>query len=160
MQEHQISTHAPAGGATALVSAFLIPWLKISTHAPAGGATSAGFKITARGYNISTHAPAGGATEGTMANNGAISKFLLTPLREGRRDGRAGVQRDGYHFYSRPCGRGDETLPVPECLPAGFLLTPLREGRHGCEGIPRRAVGDFYSRPCGRGDGRCRPRST
>ena len=60
-----------------------------------------------------------------------ISIFLLTPLREGRREsGR----------NSRRC--------------EAFLLTPLREGRPECAGsgyCPQH----FYSRPCGRGDNDC-----
>ena len=56
-----ISTHAPAGGATALVSAFLIPWLKfLLTPLREGRRRGKGWQrsITL----ISTHAPAGGAT--------------------------------------------------------------------------------------------------
>ena len=59
----------------------------------------------------------------------SLSKFLLTPLREGRLIC-AIVVRDGLpDFYSRPCGRGD-------------TYRQLCGGR----------VIDFYSRPCGRGD--------
>ena len=77
-----ISTHAPAGGATAVCSdfspriLFLLTPLRegrrdrrmpaaasrtISTHAPAGGATIADPERR-RAVRISTHAPAGGAT--------------------------------------------------------------------------------------------------
>ena len=56
-------------------------------------------------------------------------KFLLTPLREGRHDGPAECLSRWLDFYSRPCGRGDEI--------AG-------KGVAGPQ--------DFYSRPCGRGD--------
>ena len=85
-----------------------------------------------------------------MANNGAISKFLLTPLREGRqkrimcntryitflltplREGRlslTGTASQNLYFYSRPCGRGDFTVCAPARRARLFLLTPLREGR-------------------------------
>ena len=58
------------------------------------------------------------------------SAFLLTPLREGRRKvGRQG-RFPAHHFYSRPCGRGDQCVYCP--------LAGKRT--------------DFYSRPCGRGD--------
>ena len=33
-------------------------------------------------------------------------------------------------FYSRPCGRGDCTIPALIKMYGLFLLTPLREGRH------------------------------
>ena len=83
---------------------------------------------------------------------GGASSFLLTPLREGRRDAHAALVevvsisthapaggatraqrpswRAGAHFYSRPCGRGD--WPADASAPRAFslfLLTPLREGR-------------------------------
>ena len=79
------------------------------------------------GREISTHAPAGGAT-GISGHALSGQKFLLTPLREGRRSSNM---------------RG---LALPQ-----FLLTPLREGR---QAVPVRLSEreDFYSRPCGRGD--------
>ena len=126
--KYTISTHAPAGGAT--VRLGLRGGVRIgliSTHAPAGGATQHSHKLPVR-RDISTHAPAGGATRGAQPNGraGAISthapaggatrpfsafwriprRFLLTPLREGRRcipDCRPSRP----DFYSRPCGRGD-----------------------------------------------------
>ena len=168
---YQISTHAPAGGAT-----YSMQWeqgcLFISTHAPAGGATETRPPPTLRRC-ISTHAPAGGATYEILQKISHFFVFLLTPLREGRR-GRQGPPDGRSNFYSRPCGRGDEKHPGPDWsdetisthAPAGgatrtivvyllqlitFLLTPLREGRRK----PRRTAGRreyFYSRPCGRGD--------
>ena len=56
----RISTHAPAGGATALADDSGIPAV-ISTHAPAGGATISRV-LESLPEKISTHAPAGGAT--------------------------------------------------------------------------------------------------
>ena len=57
-----ISTHAPAGGATG--SADISPVTRfISTHAPAGGATRLATGLFSRPDLISTHAPAGGATD-------------------------------------------------------------------------------------------------
>ena len=58
----------------------------------------------------------------------SLDRFLLTPLREGRRVGVADVV----------------------CNDA-FLLTPLREGRHTLT-IGKSEQPYFYSRPCGRGD--------
>ena len=55
-----ISTHAPAGGATRALTPDNITD-PISTHAPAGGATPGG-QSSGRAVEISTHAPAGGAT--------------------------------------------------------------------------------------------------
>ena len=120
----------------------------ISTHAPAGGATKASRRVI-HPIPISTHAPAGGATKKADAS-GKPTIFLLTPLREGRhccllfllrvflflltplREGRP-RKRGGagarLYFYSRPCGRGDV-----HAAPA------------------QRNPGNFYSRPCGRGD--------
>ena len=84
---------------------FYPEWAEISTHAPAGGATRGqrpdhaaraflltplreGRLMVAQPVNpstsISTHAPAGGATSPLMASAAVIASFLLTPLREGR----------------------------------------------------------------------------
>ena len=80
------------------------------------------------GNIISTHAPAGGATAH-----------------------RTSARSCGFHFYSRPCGRGDSARRAAATSSPAFLLTPLREGRHNR--IPNRMmVSYFYSRPCGRGD--------
>ena len=56
-------------------------------------------------------------------------QFLLTPLREGRLF-RLHFLALLHNFYSRPCGRGDDTV---------------KSGTQ-CSCV------DFYSRPCGRGD--------
>ena len=78
----------------------------ISTHAPAGGATC-GLRVLCDHGHISTHAPAGGATRRSLTIPAFRLLFLLTPLREGRRD---------FELLS-----GSKYLT--------FLLTPLREGR-------------------------------
>ena len=121
-----ISTHAPAGGATQHAANFFAVVL-ISTHAPAGGATVWRYacrnnlqhfysRPCGRGdairaipthscRDISTHAPAGGATL-IASSNPIWLLFLLTPLREGR----------------------PKPLAIAMLVPL-FLLTPLREGR-------------------------------
>ena len=85
-----------------------------------------------------------------LSANALREVFLLTPLREGRRPACRAMDSLN-HFYSRPCGRGDdEGEPaayigsISTHAPAGgatlsalpstaqtrvFLLTPLREGR-------------------------------
>ena len=122
----------------------------ISTHAPAGGATGRAQPVEEIG-NISTHAPAGGATGALDRKNlprrdfysrpcgrgdsrritakALLLRFLLTPLREGRRGRRRKGRGEADYFYSRPCGRGDPASPSASCKYKPFLLTPLREGR-------------------------------
>ena len=106
-RRHKISTHAPAGGATSLMSLFqsrsrflltplregrLKPCPRRSRHLhfysrPCGrGDRAARFIRSGHGI-ISTHAPAGGATK-----PGSAMPFLFR------------------NFYSRPCGRGDTTI--------------------------------------------------
>ena len=100
----------PCGRGDTWIGVGLAKSLEISTHAPAGGATVKDIAILRELILISTHAPAGGAT---IRNAGLIRDgdlFLLTPLREGRR----GTRSAGGHkknFYSRPCGRGDSNFP-------------------------------------------------
>ena len=173
---------------------FVSSTLNISTHAPAGGATKLDAETNTLSV-ISTHAPAGGATLRRYPAACRTSHFYSRPC--GRGDQCEGTPLFfATYFYSRPCGRGDKisvnglavdaisthapaggaTIHIPERngvvrristhAPAGgattvgrvlficfeFLLTPLREGRrkrckHRCA-----ALLHFYSRPCGRGD--------
>ena len=63
--------------------------------------------------SISTHAPAGGATPHENGRPHCRYSFLLTPLREGRPFPITEAASSSY-FYSRPCGRGDQSrLPSP-----------------------------------------------
>ena len=100
----RISTHAPAGGATEiqLCSRYVL----VDFYSRPCGRGDKRREALRLGKKISTHAPAGGATK-CRAGYIKFRRFLLTPLREGRR--RAGGRNDGNkdHFYSRPCGRGD-----------------------------------------------------
>ena len=144
----------------------------ISTHAPAGGATGGamnGYVLT----SISTHAPAGGATIGTSQSEGRRSNFYSRPCGRGdvlllraRRTERkisthapAGgatrrVRHDGLrlgYFYSRPCGRGDAVRACWTTRGNHFYSRPCGRGDHG-QGCGRSISAYFYSRPCGRGD--------
>ena len=79
-----ISTHAPAGGAT-LGLVCDLDGEKISTHAPAGGATN-GCSIAADGCRDFYSRPCGRGDFLFAADGRRIcAAFLLTPLREGRR---------------------------------------------------------------------------
>ena len=104
---------------------------------------------------ISTHAPAGGATSLRDRAGDIEGLFLLTPLREGRRNKVFRPARPK-NFYSRPCGRGDASDKV---------LTEYRKGisTHAPAGGATRLRpslphinANFYSRPCGRGDSQSR----
>ena len=146
---------------------------EISTHAPAGGATLRLHLAGAEGA-ISTHAPAGGATQLCVSRVIAFA-FLLTPLREGRLDHvrqLVGAETISTHApaggATRRHNRNRNVAPISTHAPAGgatpqldaaseigiisthapaggatiktiacgtaqkvFLLTPLREGRPG-----------------------------
>ena len=168
---------------------------EISTHAPAGGATLRLHLAGAEGA-ISTHAPAGGATQLCVSRVIAFA-FLLTPLREGRLDHvrqLVGAETISTHapaggatvwlsylfsvwiyFYSRPCGRGDELADyvvkwareISTHAPAGGatrgecsrLSSKFRISTHAPAGGATMytvttyfKLEHFYSRPCGRGD--------
>ena len=188
-----ISTHAPAGGATAPVpvrspaggyfysrpcgrgdSIVLRFDLKdqISTHAPAGGATGtaqlggregsyfysrpcgrgdlAALRDAAFYLLISTHAPAGGATAALHVPAAFLTKFLLTPLREGRPSSRTSSPGRP-DFYSRPCGRGDLVVLRPVFVYEDFYSRPCGRG-DSSQASSSSSILYFYSRPCGRGD--------
>ena len=84
--------------------------VSISTHAPAGGAT-----ITMYGDIYEQQpfllTPLREGRLSTITTVTAFTLFLLTPLREGRPEARSPHHQTLY-FYSRPCGRGDEHVPV------------------------------------------------
>ena len=148
MKEADISTHAPAGGATTSAVAttpalqFLLTPLREGRHGTVSASDSApGFLLTplregrlfvpdieANVTGISTHAPAGGATSSNVCICHALGISTHAPA--------GGATRKILlpdlpctDFYSRPCGRGD----------------PWRRAE-------RRKRAYFYSRPCGRGD--------
>ena len=166
-----ISTHAPAGGAT--LKHFL-PVKKVlyfysrpcgrgdqaaaSRHAhlcdfysrPCGrGDSIASWSFTdARNFYSR---PCGRGDKEVEAYINQFAKFLLTPLREGRRSPTYTRFGNSSHFYSRPCGRGDPAGKA-EYVGQVFLLTPLRESRRSCSRCCSSTDSHFYSRPCGRGD--------
>ena len=144
-----ISTHAPAGGATDQVAAVSrgrddfysrpcgrgdvvhpcrFPAPSDFYSRPCGRGDSAS-RLTSSGPLISTHAPAGGATFIGIRVLAAQKAFLLTPLREGRRE----------NLPDRSWRKSISTH-----APAG--------GATGPDYAPRHHRTDFYSRPCGRGD--------
>ena len=126
-KHREISTHAPAGGATSgsslcacLCSNFYsrpcgrgdvpsrpsAPAGPYFYSRPCGRGDVRAAHASVNGIDISTHAPAGGAT------SSAFTRFFA--LR---------------NFYSRPCGRGDSAGISSSSASPQFLLTPLREGR-------------------------------
>ena len=146
----QISTHAPAGGATAATPIMKSRrYLFLLTPLREGRRKALG--CSGHDRPISTHAPAGGATF-LQSSSGQWREFLLTPLREGRRRFPSRPYRADGNFYSRPCGRGD-VCAVPRRILRRRISTHAPAG-----GATRRCMAgtsqicDFYSRPCGRGD--------
>ena len=61
---------------------FFAEKVQISTHAPAGGATECGRSADAR-LRISTHAPAGGATVIATPNAAVLANFYSRPCGRG-----------------------------------------------------------------------------
>ena len=126
-----ISTHAPAGGATITMygdiyeqQPFLLTPLREgrpearSPHhqtlyfysRPCGRGDTTSFALP----NILILFLLTPLREGrlsTITTVTAFTLFLLTPLREGRPEARSPHHQTLY-FYSRPCGRGDEHVPV------------------------------------------------
>ena len=128
----EISTHAPAGGATQPLEfrprfgvSFLLTPLRegrqattqeahlaeiISTHAPAGGATQRKRGKQVR-KKISTHAPAGGATKDDHAGAAEHQHISTHAPAGGATYDQGNANPCSYDFYSRPCGRGDGNRP-------------------------------------------------
>ena len=187
-------------GRLAPLICFILPPRIISTHAPAGGATAHAPSAISMAFvflltPLREGRPAASAPGAPTANI-----FLLTPLREGRRkrdgcamllvvsisthapaggatSGNCLLNRIRQNFYSRPCGRGDVRevgmlvrfyIVISTHAPAGGATQRL--GRSlmnlwthisthapagGATFSPSPAFSRsiyFYSRPCGRGD--------
>ena len=103
-QIKQISTHAPAGGATLRteldmrLEAFLLTPLREGRRPPAQAPSRDSHfysRPCGRGDNLHPR---------PIAHQ---RQFLLTPLREGRLTRNRDHARLDHDFYSRPCGRGD-----------------------------------------------------
>ena len=118
-------------GRLAPLICFILPPRIISTHAPAGGATAHAPSAISMAFvflltPLREGRPAASAPGAPTANI-----FLLTPLREGRR------KRDGCAMLlvvsiSTHAPAGGATCVRLVCLSGftlSFLLTPLREGR-------------------------------
>ena len=70
---------------------------------------------------ISTHAPAGGATTAVSESFAIMGIFLLTP--------RKGLSRPAKKFLLTPLREGRRKASSTSLYHELFLLTPLREGR-------------------------------
>ena len=100
---------------------------EISTHAPAGGATSSGVVCSMTHIRFLLTPLREGRPWQTNFEEMA-KKFLLTPLREGRRCSCCPADGRALHFYSRPCGRGDGWRGVYELSGAYFYSRPCGRG--------------------------------
>ena len=171
-RRRDISTHAPAGGATRPLKQvmfcrhlFLLTPLREGRPAgrrrrlcppadfysrPCGRGDSPSEERYVVWTPISTHAPAGGATQLPCKQIFSVCHFYSRPC--GRGDNAAtAVTPNMIDFYSRPCGRGDYVWGGSS--PSGFISTHAPAGgatSSSC--VPSRAPPYFYSRPCGRGD--------
>ena len=85
-------------------------------------------------------------------------RFLLTPLREGRRTAPSLFRSPPLYFYSRPCGRGDARRAILRSRRRDFYSRPCGRGDMNCNTTRSHPL-YFYSRPCGRGDWIFRPSS-
>ena len=122
-----ISTHAPAGGATEILSVsrfhglhfYSRPCGRGDARRPLRTGTSATFLLTP-------------LREGRQGADGLlhkdISTFLLTPLREGRPARSARLHGPSISTHA-PAGGATRPRRRKRILQRSFLLTPLREGR-------------------------------
>ena len=174
--------------------------VQISTRAPAGGATRKGANTESLGQNfysrpcgrgdqlnvlskflfdnfysrpcgrgdlqvldvltdtepISTHAPAGGATKLGVPTFFQKNYFYSRPC--GRGDGYSDIRTAGSYayFYSRPCGRGDIKRGAGNAPPFSISTHAPAGGATELLVLPIPLILNFYSRPCGRGDAKAR----
>ena len=129
--------------------AKLTPGREISTHAPAGGATGiSGHALSGQKFLLTP------LREGRQAVPVRLSEredFYSRPCGRGD-DPRICEVWHCPNFYSRPCGRGDPARPFCGSCSADFYSRPCGRGDRCCDILLSRFVLYFYSRPCGRGD--------
>ena len=86
--------------------------IQISTHAPAGGATRKHLIVVFHTTEQFLLTPLREGRHGiARVRPEQRGVFLLTPLREGRLAAVYPYWLVASHFYSRPCGRGDSNFP-------------------------------------------------
>ncbi len=125
---------------------------EISTHAPAGGATPG----ADHNYRVCEHfysRPCGRGDSTTVIFLPVAAVFLLTPLREGRRRSLNSLSGFQGNFYSRPCGRGDSEENIKGLTSGISTHAPAGGATHPPPKTESVQIAHFYSRPCGRGDG-------
>ena len=123
----RISTHAPAGGATACAHLCSPPELLFLLTPLREGRPSL-FVRSARSANFYSR-PCGRGDSDFMSTQTEITNFYSRPCGRGDKIRQKDFARRWLYFYSRPCGRGDFPCRSPHAPPSRFLLTPLREGR-------------------------------
>ena len=98
----------------------------ISIHAPARGASVLLTASFCALLSISIHAPARGASHSSWVGNWTM-EFQFTPLREGLLRYPTDTNLLSY-FNSRPCERGFTICSAQSSHGSKFQFTPLREG--------------------------------
>ena len=115
----------------------------ISTHAPAGGATAAQ-RILHGVLPYFYSRPCGrGDVRIPFITSLSACHFYSRPCGRGDPRSWCGWCAAASHFYSRPCGRGDDLRLRTQMAREVFLLTPLREGRR--KAVCHRHVGAVIS---------------
>ena len=88
----------------------------------------------------------------TIITATSVLLFLLTPLREGRRDEQAGRRQPAAISTHAPAGGATETEMVEKSKIIVISTHAPAGGATAHAGAHFRARADFFSRPCGRGD--------
>ena len=146
--DRDVSIHAPARGATSLISPTLCK-SPVSIHAPARGATD--HLIQQRhGSGCFNPRPCARGDMRSLSTSRIFLLFQSTPLREGRPAGRR-LSTVRARFNPRPCARGDMKhffiLPITWC----FNPRPCARGDGTCH-AHQATCPSFNPRPCARGD--------
>ena len=121
-----ISTHAPAGRGDPSQRRSPSQTRRHFYSRPCGRGDTRYIAFRREADRISTHAPAGGATYYTEADE-CIEEISLTPLWEGDPRGPSGYQSG--RFLLTPLREGRRFCRRHPLQSFRFLLTPLREGR-------------------------------
>ena len=122
----------------------------ISTHAPAGGATEILSVSRFHGLHFYSR-PCGRGDRPIPRRTRTGRRFLLTPLREGRREAAIKNRNIGYISTHAPAG-GATGRGRPAAQGYQHISTHAPAGGATCQVSAASWPEYFYSRPCGRGD--------
>ena len=134
--------------------------MEISTHAPARGATEPAEKAADLQSDFYSRPCERGDLPSSRLLFAGFGDFYSRPCERGDANEYGRQRKSPGYFYSRPCERGDDCGQAVIALIRRISTHAPARGATWQSGLESSTSANFYSRPCERGDGCFRPRHT